>query len=333
MIAADALLSTAAANVVNSYVPVTERDKKLASEVDRLVQIALSRTESHGGTPPREAPGLLVVGASGAGKTTAIHHILGRHPRLKNFGVEGELCPMISFDAPAPTTLLQLGRELLRATGYPIMNDPKRHIVWEMVRDRLRLTGVVAIHIDEFHNVTRTANSIERDQILATLKSLLNDRHWPVALLLSGLPEVVDFVNADPQVARRMRAISFSRLVAPVDVPFVGKIVVKLTSKATCPCPGGFSEEIAPRLIHAADGSLGILVEIIVEAIGHALRRAEPLCIQHFEDAYALRTACSRSVNPFAAEEWETIEVTRLLATTPQKEPAPGKPPRGGRKA
>ena len=54
--------------------------------------------------------------------------------------------------------------------------------------------------------------------ILDSFKTLLNDRGHPLILILSGVPELAEFVNTEPQLAHLLRPVHFDDIGWPVAV-------------------------------------------------------------------------------------------------------------------
>ena len=310
----------------------TGRDDRLTAGIEFLLD--LSTTEG------AEGRALVVIGESGVGKTRTITHTLKRHPQLCGVGASGSSSPLVTVRAPAPCTLLQLGRTLLHDLGYPLQSDRKEHIVWEKAREHLELAGVRFLHIDEIQNVSRTANVLEAHKIRDTLKSLLNSPTWPVSLILSGLPEFAKFIQADAQIRRRSRFITFGPLTAG-DIKSVFGMVKKLATIANLAVEAGAENTTIPRLLHAANYQMGIAIELTHEAIEAALLRgAATIQSSDFADAYAMRTGNGAAANPFLAPNWASINASDVLKNAPsaqdgeldpEEDGGPDKhPPRGG---
>ena len=155
--------------IVCSRYITREQDEKLLENVDRLIDRLLMRDDtklSSFAANRREARALVLTGESGAGKSAACKQLFRRHEAFPNYGVYGSNCPLASVSVPSPCTLKQLGRKILHTLGYPLTSNPDRHIVWEMVRDRLQLLKVSMLHLDEFQNISATANVGETTVIL-----------------------------------------------------------------------------------------------------------------------------------------------------------------------
>jgi hypothetical protein len=228
----------------------SDRDVALGKAVTRLLREAVSRRDPK--LPPgagnrREGRILLVVGESGAGKTTTVEKVLSSHPALRGYAEVGSGCPLIRAAAPAPCTLNQLGRAISAALGYPYLGGTKENVVWDGVRRLLVERRILSIYIDELNNLTENANVVERRKVRDTLKSLCVDKDWPISLILSGLPSIEAFFGEDTQVERRERPIRFERLQVPDDVPLMANILRQLAELVNLASPANGDSVVAPR--------------------------------------------------------------------------------------
>jgi hypothetical protein len=210
--------------------------------------------------------------------------------------------------------------------------------VWGRVRDRLEFLGKVVLHLDEVHNVLETANKRELTQIRTLLKAFLISPNWPVVLVLSGLPEVIPFfeglnepdedgrANADTkgEVRRRAVFVNLRSLRSRHDPSMIAAAIADMAGVAGMGVPADIDVKLAPRLIHAALYELGTTMQIAHEAIGLALNtkpRATVLGIEHFKQAYRIRTRCSDAANPFVVVNWRKVDCTLVMRASEDAKP------------
>lgn len=250
---------------------------------------------------------LVLTGETGAGKSRSLRRLF----RQRRENVEGVL---ISIVAPSPCTLMQLGRRLLPALGYPIQRDRKEHLIWEDVRRRIDGRGVRIVHIDEMQHVTQTANSDQKTRILNTIKSLIQDRDKPMLLVLSGTCELADFLRTDGQVYRRCKFVELQRLTIPGDVDLIADTLEDLVEITPLKLEHVVVEDLAARLIHSSNYALGIAMEIACDAVEEALRDGKNrLLSNHFAEVYRSRSGCPNSTNPFLAAGWRETDPRQVL--------------------
>lgn len=296
----------------------TERDKLLEGEISILMDSFL---EFDAAEPSRrvgrlrEGRALTVTGASGAGKSRALDRVFLKRGEFAGYGQENSDCLLVSITAPSPCTLRLLGESILKTLGYPLTRKLEENVAWDLVHKTLALRQVRFLHIDELQHVLQSRNSVEIGKMQDTLKGLLLDKHWPVWLILSGLPSIAKFLANDIQVRRRTRHVVFRSLQFPDDTPMVRRLVTFYgKDKGGRECAIAQDNDLIGRLIHAANGSFGVVIELIQDAVGNALRSDDPnLQTEHFAAAYAARTGCIPENNVFVvASDWDLIDTSGL---------------------
>lgn len=273
-----------------------------------------------------ELRGIIVSGASGAGKTRLVNRALqqvGLRSRRKT-----NTLPLIAVKLPGSCTLLTLGRAILRKTGYPVAGMLKEHVVWELVSKRLAQEQVKAIHLDEIQHITKKANIKEATRILDTLKSLSTSPEHPVILVLSGTRDFVAFAEKDEQVQRRFDFVPLESFDMQ-DAEAVVNALRKLTAQVKLGLEDGFEAELVPRLIHAGAKQVGRTMELAVHATLRALRPTTKagcplppetvLTMGHFAAEYAKRSGNRPFANVFVAPNWHLLDVSKVGIVSPSQ--------------
>lgn len=259
---------------------------------------------------------LAISGAAGVGKSRTVQHVLRDRPELSGYASANDPKDLIAVVASAPFTLGSLGNLILRATGYPVTAEVKESSVWPVTRRRLRELDTRILYIDEAQHGDQVPDPEIAQKVLDTLKLTMQDEAHPIWLILSGTPPLARFLQKDASVRRRVRHVTFERL----DYSTHADLVKTLIKRTVDICPGlssdlAVEDETVGRLMHAANGQFGVIVEYIQDAIGDCLRAGESnLTIHHFAEVYAARTGASTSDrNAFLAHDWESIDVTHSL--------------------
>jgi len=186
-----------------------------------------------------------------------------------------------------------------------------------MVADQLHRRKTLFLHLDEAQDLARFQTDRERQSVVNTLKSMMENRTWPVSLILSGTPELKKIINQDPQLARRIYPVEIPRLSVPRHVRAVSSLVQQYAARGTLSVQSELAEEeFARRLLHAGDYEFGLVAEIIVQAVCHAVRSrgsGETLSPDDFRHAYKLRTGAILNLNPFVIDNFEHLNVRLVL--------------------
>ncbi|WP_162559655.1 ATP-binding protein [Methylobacterium radiodurans] len=274
-----------------------------------------------------EAKILMVLGETGAGKTRSLKRMFARHDAFPGYDRPRSNCPLVTIKVRAPTTFTGVGRQILQKLGYPIKGALDKTLVWERVQERIEMCGLLAIHLDEMHNVVLKANEIDRTDIQNALKSMVTDEAWPIVVIVSGLPVLADFLEEAEEDRRRALTVNFDALDPELDGEAIREMGKTLASVAGVVFSDTVAKPLVPRLLHAGLYQMGTSIELIQEAIGQALKaETDDLRREHFASAYYKRTACGAAANPFTVDAWQKIDCSRVLqksaAPTTDKTPA-----------
>lgn len=295
----------------------TDRDVDLDTRMAELLEGLVTRfdpTIADDENNRIEARALLVIGETGAGKSWTLRRFLSEHPAFPGYGKLASDCPLITLNVRPPCTFLALGRQLSAKTGYPIQGKLEAHAIWNRVYERLGHRGIFGVHFDELHNFVRTANKNDRKEVQNAIKTLMNMTEWPVFVVVSGLPDLQEFIEDACEDRRRLRTLHFSRLASPGDNAKMSAMLKAVCDVAKLVVSDVSVERIIPRLLHAALHALGTSMELMHEAIDGTLRKGlAELDILAFANAYAARTGCHADANPFLAEDWWKLDCSKVL--------------------
>jgi predicted small metal-binding protein len=309
---------------VNARFLRLDRDDKLATVFQDLLDDLTVRADPklpEGAGNRREGGTIVLIGESGAGKSLSLKRLVGRHRAFPGYMVPRSGCAAVYVRVPSFCTPKALGRITLRQLGLPIKGNPPSHIVWEMVYQRIEELQKVVLHFDEMHNVTKYASDDEIDDIRNMIKTLVVSPTWPIVLIISGLPEIVDLTQPITEIRRRCRHMEFRSLVLPDGVSEIESAIADLAITADMPVKTTMHDALAPRLIHAALYQIGTSIEVAQEAICIALKEhADGLTRDHFKDAYTVRTGCLPTENPFVMTDWASIDCTAVLGRHIEKD-------------
>lgn len=307
-------------DLVERRKPVLVPDQDHRDQVDD--QERATEQDHDPGKGRREANMLLVLGESGAGKTRIIDRLLSTHPATIGYGNPSSDCPVISVTAPSPCGVKELGRVVLARTGYEIarrnVSGPE---IWGIVHKRLKALGILVLHIDEAQHATQLRDVSERQKLRNTIKSLMVDPDHPVAVILSGLPEITRFITPDVQLSRRTTAFQLPSVELPADLKMLTAAVTKFAGIANLGVEVGYEMSLLPRLVHAGDHRLGVIIEEIHGAIRYALgAKSTILDRTHFAKAFADRTGNAPEWNPYRRSDYRKVDVWRMIVVRDEEE-------------
>lgn len=286
------------------FVPLEERLSLLMER--RLADLSADRVT--------EARGIALSGASGTGKSRAMTQLISR--MWKQFA-DHELsdAAIVSLRVPSPATLKFVGQMVLKALGYQLSAERQAWYIWDLVRFQLRERKVLFLHLDEAQDLSSRGTRNEMTSVASMLKTLMTDEDWPVGIILSGTNELEEILNHDPQLARRMNTIRFDPLSAGANAEDVQGLLAGYAELGQLGLASDTADiPLSERLIHAAAFQFGLVIEIIVAAIELAyLRGDNTLSRHHFAQAYADRTACADTFNPFIVDDYYSIDARKVF--------------------
>lgn len=255
-----------------------------------------------------EARGIAVIGNAGCGKTFSVQHVISRF-QAKGLLKDNEVC---SFIIPSPATLKLVGWKLLDALGYSVQSPRiTSGVLWQRVRDHLERNEALFLIIDEAHDLLGRASAKERHDVINTLKSLMQQRGWPISLILIGVstfnnePGLGDLLRHDPQLARRLSVIEYEPLNTVAHEDIIADLLSNYAKRADVTiAKGGLSGDLVKRLLHASGYQFGVCIMLIVDAIEIACWQKSQLSVADFGVAFSNWSGVDEASNPFYAHQY-----------------------------
>lgn len=294
------------------------------AEAAEQIPVRLDPTEAFGPNNRDEQDLVLVVGETGAGKSFSVKEALKATADPLN--PEGTLIARtISVKLPSPYSSKELARRVLQKLGLVLPEGLKasESELWGMVIHHMERKGTLVLHLDEFQRwktergvAGNNLQQVSITRLAESLNDLLVNAHWPVMLIISGLPENLDFWNLEvmEQIHRRTKIVEFQQMqlsyresmeLALTKYTGVAGIRINFNTK-----------QVARRLIRASRETVGIALEMIQEAVLIAFRRegeVKVLEIDDFARVFTKRNGGTGDQNPFLAGDWKTLVLPEKL--------------------
>ena len=248
--------------------------------------------------------GLLIIGLSGAGKSTVKNQYEGRFPRKEQGDIT--LIPVLKVDAPAGPTVKNLAEEILVALGDPAAHQGSAEQKTQRIYYFLKMCQVELLLIDEFQHFVENARRNEIARVTDWLKSLINHARIPVVLF--GLPNCEQILKINPQLARRfssrysLRAFGFSNDDEIKEFRGVLKVVENLLPLQSLSIS---SNAMAKRFFYATFGLIDYVGKIVDGAVQLAASEgSQKLEDRHYADAFVEEVwrDVPEKLNPFNKE-------------------------------
>lgn len=308
------------AKVHNAYV-ITARDKPLSDAFDRMIGnvAGLGSADDIVSADADKRRAIFVIGESGSGKTTAIRRQIALRPQFRPYfdGHGLEISPMVAFDAPKPLTLKLLAKKGLEEAGYPVYGRKQENEMWDLFKEQIKERSILFLHIDEMQHVIRGNTPGEIHNIAAVVKSLLQIKDWPVHAIFSGVPNLARFLEKEEQLRNRSEIIKFEPMSFPADAGLIKTVMLRIvTVHAELEATSALeSNEFIQRLMHAADGAFGTIIQMVRTAVASVIySNGTDVGPGDFARVYAAFTGCTPDRNVFLADDFKDIRSDAALA-------------------
>ncbi|NDV52001.1 ATP-binding protein [Salipiger sp. PrR003] len=302
------------ADLAQRHFPLA-RGEELQQTFAQLFSRHLGRLRSGKGF---EARSLLVTGLSGSGKTAEISDMLDRFNKSAVPMPDGKQVRFASCVLEAKGSWKDLGRKTLHALGYPITNKTRRtqFEIWDLVIKQAKLQGVIGIYYDEAQHIMRGKSDAEVLSVLDAFKTLMKSHDWPLMLILSGVPELGDYVQREPQLDRLMTRIEFQEIdlsSAPghpaQDYETLNEIVGSYAISAGLNVDAGLpTGDFLHRLATAGAFRWGLVIDLVVDAVALAVAKREGVIERSdFVAAWCEKTGMNQLATPFTHDSYERM--------------------------
>lgn len=249
---------------------------------------------------------LMVVGESGAGKTTLCESFASRYPRFSL--PEADVLPVLRVSVPSSATVAAVAESMLQILGDPGFNLGKVPAKTKRIITLMHGMKVEMLLIDEAQEIYDRGQIKTHYQVGNWLKEVIDGARVPTVLL--GLPRTERLLQINDQLRRRFSRRRNLQLGQDPDMSIETECLQMFVSLGTT-LPlrisnGEYSwDELGTRIYYACDARIGYVKKLLVGAIRVATDRSlEEINPKVLEEAFTLEVwwEGKGALNPFNAQ-------------------------------
>jgi len=258
-----------------------------------------------------EGEALVVTGASGAGKTTEIEKLLREFNLSQAILPNGTGARFETCVLDRKGTWKDLGKNTLHAMRYPL--SEKARITQAQIGRRIKqqgeLHGVVGVWYDEAQHILAHKKEQALEEVLDCFKTMVKGPSWPMMLILSGVPELGDYIPQLEQLFRKVTHVRLDDINFEEDAETVNSIVGTYAIEAKLSIADELQTgDFFHRLVTAAAFRWGLVFELVIKAVGKALvEHSTELKLDHFVQAWSSKTDTNSVATPFTHSGYATM--------------------------
>ncbi|MEN9307600.1 MAG: hypothetical protein RL173_1532 [Fibrobacterota bacterium] len=213
-------------------------------------------------------PNILLVGATGNGKSSILESFVNRHPvEIKESGEP--IVPVLYIEMSALPSESDFWSRILWALCISHREKDLKMVKEQQAKSVMRYAGVRLIVIDEFNNVMNMGK--KAGELLSVIRGLSNTMKIPI--VASGTQVSMNALNSDPTLKSRFQPMALNRWQPNAEyLRFIANYE-KLLPLAE---PSGLvNRTLAPLLYGMAGDTLGGTVKLIRAAAAEAIQSGE----------------------------------------------------------
>lgn len=264
--------------------------------------------------------GACLLGPSKSGKTTIIKKILGDFEADSASRVDWKFGDTVkTVLVPPGAGVKQVYIEIIKKiNGYEVAANRTEDYLKSLVTNVIREERVAALYLDELQDLGRLKSDVELRKFMTSLRHLMQLDDWPVALIISGTPDLSNAINSVDTLATRLLPKRFER-VTEDEKDLLIKVLVDFAKIAEVQIEADLweDEDFRDRLMHAGNHYFGRIVRVISYSICEAaldppVRGVRHLSYRHFVRGLFKVTQAGEENNIFLVDDWSTIDPRKL---------------------
>lgn len=259
-----------------------------------------------------QATGVLVIAASGAGKTSFINHLKRTYP-----DEETPTCStrrVVCFKVPAMPSPKSMATALLKVLGDPVYDRGTTAEKQERIQLLLPQVGTLVIAIDDFQDVPSKRQARGVEEIANWIRDLC-ELDFPGLVIALGTEDAAIVRDAHKQLLRRMQPYFELPIFSMDSVEERNRfrsLLTLLDRKLPLAQESNLSSlNIARSLIAATGGIFDYLMKLLLRALVIAVKRGEErIELQDLSEAFsAQHQVAAIGGNPFD-KDWNGYALT-----------------------
>jgi hypothetical protein len=261
--------------------------------------------------------GAALLAPAGVGKTRLVKQAIAEFEAISEASGDRQFgYKVLSVTVPGRATFQETSKAILTKLGYPIHSARDEVYLTNKIVNLMEQQRFAGLHLDEFQDAGRYTTAENRRVFTKRFRNMMDDTQWPVCLILSGTLEGKEFINLDGTLNRRLKPIEVLSISFSSDGKVLRDAAAALLRKSGVKDELGLfaEDEFLKILIHASGYRFGVAIEIIIESIGEAMQEGEScINLEHFAEAYYVRSNCDDDLNPFMSRQWKVIDTTKIF--------------------
>ncbi|WP_138924576.1 AAA family ATPase [Sulfitobacter sp. BSw21498] len=278
------------------------REAKLRSAFERCVEEYLTAQQIGG----LEVRGLLVTGQSRIGKSRELNSLIRKFNESETLMPNGRPAKIVSCLLSGQVTFKDLGIKTLRALGYDLHRTRTQEYIWKRVVDQAERQGVIGVHYDECQHVF--IDGAKSNKIfLDSFKSMMKERHWPMMLILSGVPTLSNYIRSYEQLEKLVDPVHFDEIRLKRDSDQLVKLLYCYADRVEMNIDELVTPDFLARLDHACSHRWGLVIELLIKTLVEVkLSGKNELEVNDFAVQFAAKTGTLMRSSPFTAPDFLT---------------------------
>jgi len=263
-----------------------------------------------------EVRGLTVTGESRLGKSREILKVIRTFNESETLMPDGRPARIVSCLLSGRVSFKDLGIKTLKALGYELRGFRTQEYIWEKVIDQAQDQGVIGIHYDECQHVFSDKADKTNRIFLDSFKSMMKEPRWPLMMILSGVPQLANYVRSYEQLDALMDPVHFKPINFRRDMDLLNRLLFAFADLAEVDIETLVTPDFLARLDHSCSHRWGLVIELLINTLIEAkLKGRTQLQIDDFVQQFALTKGLPKQFSPFTAPDFrEAFDIKKLLA-------------------